>query len=599
MIQLSPASKMTMKRNHTSTLLVLQFTIAAIIPLSCWAVSLPTGVSFRTSDAALQRLFDAAEAKAASNIVQFTPTMKILVEGGGYPNAWIETQPMGGEMYAKRNLEVALNNQLIFMFGQRSDGRLPGMVISGKAARESGQDKKPPEGMVWVPGADILADYEMLQGYCFPDPAWKLYFWIGKDREYLRKLYAALEAHDAYLWRTRDSNGDGLLETWCTWDTGDDNSVRLNTRHAPTRWPFDIPPGGDRSPDPQDSGSFQRYWLEHYRDKLPPPTREQVLVPFASMDVMAYSYDGRATLAKVAHELGNGREKFWRRRAAEVRRRLIKGLWVPEKHACYDRDRTGKRLAELVHNNLRAMYYGVFTQPMADAFIRHHLLNPAEFWTPTPLPSIAFNERLYSNAECNNWGGQPQGLTYQRAIRALENYGHYAEVSLLGDKFLKLLLRNGGTFFSQFDPRTGIAAGLTPDGYGPTILAALEYISRLHGIHLDVANDRVWWSAQAEDGKEFTYTQRWGDRNWTLTCEKGRFMARLNGRDVFSCTAGVRVVTDLEGNVREVVGIDPVQRPIVLRVGAARHEIIAAPNQVYRPNGSVLRAAPFNYPHRG
>jgi hypothetical protein len=28
--------------------------------------------------------------------------------------------------------------------------------------------------MAWVPGADILADYEMLQGYCFPDPAWKM-----------------------------------------------------------------------------------------------------------------------------------------------------------------------------------------------------------------------------------------------------------------------------------------------------------------------------------------------------------------------------------------------------------------------------------------
>ena len=68
-----------------------------------------TGVSFHTSDAELQQLYDAAESKAASNIVQFTPTMKALVEGGGYENVWIETQPMGGEMYARRNLEVALN----------------------------------------------------------------------------------------------------------------------------------------------------------------------------------------------------------------------------------------------------------------------------------------------------------------------------------------------------------------------------------------------------------------------------------------------------------------------------------------------------------
>ncbi|MFZ4766173.1 MAG: hypothetical protein ACOYMN_14580, partial [Roseimicrobium sp.] len=94
-----------------------------------------TEVSFRTSDAELQRLYDAAESQAASNIVQFTPTMKALVEGGGYQGVWLETQPMGGEMYAKRNLEVALNNQIIFMLGQRADGRLPGMVTSGISAR--------------------------------------------------------------------------------------------------------------------------------------------------------------------------------------------------------------------------------------------------------------------------------------------------------------------------------------------------------------------------------------------------------------------------------------------------------------------------------
>lgn len=582
-------------------LLVSLIATAVISPPRCFAASLPTGVSFRTSDAALQRLFAAAEAKATSNIVQFTPAMKILVEGGGYNNAWIETQPMGGEMYAKRDIGIALNNQVIFMQGQRADGRLPGMVISGIAARKSGQDKKPPrDGMVWMSGPDILADYEMFQGYCFPDPAWKMYFWAGKDREYLRKLYAALEAHDAYLWRTRDSNGDGLLETWCTWDTGEDNSVRLTSRYAPTRWPFDFAPIGERLPDPQDAGNFKRYWLEYARNKLPPITREQVLVPFASMDIMAYSYDGRAALAKISCELGNGREKFWSQKAKDVQQRLIKGLWDDRRHACFDHDRNGKRLEELVHNNLRAMYYGVFTQPMADAFIRDHLLNPAEFWTPTPLPSIAFNEPLYSNAQKNNWSGQPQGLTYQRAIRALENYGHYAEVSLIGDKFFKVLLLNGGTFFSQFDPVTGIAAGLTPDGYGPTILAALEYISRMHGVHLDVANDRVWWSALA-DGKDFTYTQRWGERNWTLACEKGQFTARCNDREVFSCTAGVRVVTDMEGNVREVVGIESAPQSVVLRAGSNRYEFTMTPNQVRQIDGrkvKVLRAAPFDYPFR-
>ena len=95
-----------------------------------------TGVTFRSDDDALQRLFDTAEAKAAENLVQFNPAMKVLVEGGGFHAAYLETQPMGGEMYAKRHLEVALHNQLVFMLGQREDGRLPGYVNNVAVARK-------------------------------------------------------------------------------------------------------------------------------------------------------------------------------------------------------------------------------------------------------------------------------------------------------------------------------------------------------------------------------------------------------------------------------------------------------------------------------
>ena len=573
-----------------------------LAPLSALQAAEKTGVSFQTTDAALQRLYDAAESKVAENVVQFTPTMKVLVEGGGYPNAWLETQPMGGEMYAKRDLEVALNNQRLFMQAQRADGRLPGMVISGETARRRGSDRQPPEGMIWMPEHDVLADFEMFQGYCFPDPAWRMYFWAGKDRAYLTRLCDALERHDAYLWRTRDSNGDGLLETWCVWDTGEDHSSRLLHRNAPSRWPFDFAPIGGRMPDPQDPGNFKKYWIEHHLEKLPPPTREQVMVPFASMDVMAYSYQGRAILAKIARELDNGREAHWQKQAEDVRQRFIQGLWDPARAACFDRDRNGKRLEELVHNNLRCMWYGVFTQEMADAFIRRHLLNPAEFWTPVPLVSIAANDSLFRNVGVNNFSGQPQGLTFQRAIRALENYGHYSEVSLVGQKLLPVLIRNGGTFTAHLDPFTGAPSGPKPDGYGPMILAALEYISRMHGIHLDVENDRVWWSALRGSGGDFSYTQRWGGQTFALDCKDGQMHARLNERELFSCSAGARVVTDLKGTLLEVVGIQPEsQNPdTFITRGPRTWTLSLKPNQVVslaNETPKIQRTVPFDYPY--
>ncbi len=221
---------------------------------------LQTGVTFKSDQAGLQRLYDAAEARLEENIVQFTPSMKVLVEGGGYPNAWIETQPMGGEMAAKRDAQTALNNQAIFMLAQRDDGRLPGMVVAGETARRQGWDRSPPEGYVWMPEVDLAADFEMFQGFCFPEPAWRMYHWMGRDKAYLKKLHDSLAAHDEYLWRTRDSNGDGLLESWCVWDTGEDDCTRLTTRWAPSRWPFEQPPGTKGLPDPRNPDHLRRYW---------------------------------------------------------------------------------------------------------------------------------------------------------------------------------------------------------------------------------------------------------------------------------------------------------------------------------------------------
>ncbi|MFZ4766651.1 MAG: hypothetical protein ACOYMN_16990, partial [Roseimicrobium sp.] len=171
------------------------------------------------------------------------------------------------------------------------------------------------------------------------------------------------------------------------------------------------------------------------------------------------------------------------------------------------------------------------------------------------------------------------------------------ELSLIGTKLLKIIQQEKLVFGQQYDPFTGATKNRT--GYGPTILSALEYISRMHGVHLNLINDQVWWSAL--DGSDFTYTQRWGERTWTLTTKEGRFTASMGDKEVFSCTRGVRVVTDLAGNVREVVGIAPEAQIVVLQIAGVRHALTVKPNQVWRPDvakPTLLGAAPFDYPYQ-
>ena len=180
---------------------------------------------------------------------------------------------------------------------------------------------------------------------------------------------------------------------------------------------------------------------------------------------------------------GTGRRIIGRQKAEEVRALIRDRLWVEDEHACFDLDRHGKRNPELIHNNLRVMYYGGFSQEMADAFIRHHLLNPEEFWTSPPIPSIAIDEPLFENVAGNNWSGQVQALTLSRSLYALERYGHYAEISLLGERLVETWVKNDFRFSQQVDPFTGLNSGKTPDGNFTKTSTCLAFLPRMFGIY--------------------------------------------------------------------------------------------------------------------
>ena len=124
-------------------------------------------VTFACGNPALQRLWDEAERRAKGNLRRFGDDL-VLVEGGGYEKIWLETQPMGGEMYAARSMEAAVNNSLLFMRHQRADGRLPGSIqcVEGQ----------------------VEPQFNKLQGFCFAHPALNLYYLLGRVKLWLERL---------------------------------------------------------------------------------------------------------------------------------------------------------------------------------------------------------------------------------------------------------------------------------------------------------------------------------------------------------------------------------------------------------------------------
>ncbi|MDR0553226.1 MAG: hypothetical protein LBG76_00295 [Treponema sp.] len=497
-----------------------------------------TGVTFSAGDDFLQKLFDAAEAVCRGN-VKDCRGRPVLIEGGGYNSIYLETQPMGGEMYAKRNLTAAMNNVLVFIEYQLRNGRYPGVVD-------------------WR-NEQFAPRYGQFQGFCFPRPALNLYYWNKKrDREYLERLAGSLEAWDGYLWKYRDSDGDGCLESWTPVDTGEDHSGRFHGAsvvglEAPGwYWPGEKAPEGDP------------------------------VFPIESMDVMSYSHDARMTLARLSALLDDGREAEWRAKARAVRAKIRSSLWDEGRGACFDRDSANRTMPTLTHNNLRCMYFGSFEPDMAERFVREHLFNPAEFFTPFPLPSIAVNDPCFRNASENNWSGQSEGLTWQRAIRALENYGFYAELTILGEKLINNVGRRN-TFPQQFDPFTGeFSEADKRADYGPTALSVLEYMSRFWGVHLQ--GDELWWGCLGLSGRkggEAVYTQQWDGAEYTLHTGGGRCRGSINGKEIFSVSEGARLVTGWEGGIKKIINMTDSPLEVELHSPAGAQNCTLERNGVY------------------
>lgn len=456
-----------------------------------------TDVSFSTENSEWQRVFDAAERIQKSNIITWNGR-RVLVEGGVYQGLWLETQPMGGDMYSDRCLETAWNNQNMFIDLIRDDGRIPSVICFE------------PDGL------EVM--YSHLQGYCFPYHALNVWYRTGKDMTFLKRLYDCLSRFDSYLWRTRDTDGNGCLESFCVWDTGEDGSTRF--LGGPNAWSSDTPPYGEAK------------------------------LPYESMDMMAYCYDGRVTLSEISAILDNGEKKKWRDGADKVKSTLNSYLWREDKGALYDRDCNNDFLDTLIHNNLRVMYHGAYDYDKAMRFVNEHLMNPEEFFTPMPLTSIAANDPLFVSDPDNNWSGQPEGLTYQRSIRALENYGLYKLLPVFGHKLCSALAQNDPVIFTQqFDPYTGKpqAAFCTSNGdYGPTILAFMGYTSHLYGVelHRDTA---IFSTCPDLNGCEYTLTN--GDRVYTVKNDGKKAAVFIDGREIITVSAGTRVIVGIDGTV--------------------------------------------------
>ena len=499
----------------------------AAFALSAAAAGAP---EFKTANSRWQAAYDAALAVLADN-VQVMPRYDkpVLIEGSVYQGIWMECGPHESLVYRKFRPDVARNTHMTFFELQREDGQFPANnKVKGMGFGQI---------QMVVPIAAT---------------AWELAHATGDD-ELLHATYKACSRWDDWLLRYRNTRGTGLIEGFCTYDTGMDNS---------RRWEG-IPP---QCPD----GDAKKY---------PPIPSMPRLCP----DLSATIYGARIALAAMAKALGKTAEADrWTESAEKLRSLILSKLYVPEDAAFYDLDAQNHFVKIRCDILSRMCGEHVLGQAMFDDLWTRQIHNPKAFWPAFPLPSVAVDDPLFVRPiPRNSWGGASQALTALRAGRWFDHYGRAAEFSVMMNHWCEAIQRDM-TFRQQIDPLTGAFTQADAPKYSPCALVMMDYTWRLTGVCEEA--DALHWNVRpghpAADSARFSMKTDAGLSTEMSYSVHGADLS-ISGKPVGRIEGGsARLVTSKTGVPQGLVGIgEQTQKIRVQLAGHALREITLRPNQ--------------------
>lgn len=471
---------------------------------------------FSTANRAWQAAYDKALAVLAGN-VRIMPyvTAPVLIEGASYQGIWQECGPHEALVWRHWRPDVARNSHTSFFDLQRASGQLP---ANNKITETSfGQIQ-----MV-VPIAAT---------------AWELAQATG-DEALLAQAYRACSAWDAWLMRHRNTRGTGLVEGFCTYDTGHDNSPRW--AGLPNQCPN------------KDAAAH------HPLPQLPR------LCP----DLSATVFGGRRALAAMAHALGRTEEADrWSEQAESIRTAILARLYSEQDGAFYDRDPQDRFVRIRGDVISRVCGEHVVDQAMFDRVWRHQLGDPRAFWTPVPLPSIALDDPSFVRPiPANSWGGAAQALTALRAGRWFDHYRRSAEFGTMMTAWANAIVADPG-MRQQLDPVTGRFTQEDAPGYSPCALVMVDYTWRLIGMQDE--GDRLFWNVRPRHPAAAAATlSRRTDRGRIAAIRYDATGATLtlDGRTIARVERGAaRLVTDDAGRPVALRGIEMADQHVTLTV---------------------------------
>ena len=451
---------------------------------------------FETSSKYLQAKYNQAIAGLKKN-VRLLPNDPdpILQEGGIYQGIWLECGPHEGLIWGEFEPEIARNNHTIFFRHIDDDGYLPALV--NDLPRCGHLQTVVPIARTALQAIDTFDLKDMLP-----------------------MAYDACSKYDGYLTHFRNSRGTDLVESHCPWDTGHARSPRHAGQgsHCPdfdTKRHLDIP-------------------------QLP------VLAP----DLSANKYSGRLALAEMAKRLGKYSEAVqWMEQAESLRKAIWHYTFDSEDQMFYDLDNQGNFIKVKGDAFIRVLQEHVPDQQQFDFLFETHMLNPKEFWTPYPFPSIAADDPTYDwNYEPNHWAGPGQALLALRTPLWMEHYKRFSEQRVLMEKWIEAIMRNE-LFQQQMNPFSGEFN--TTEQYSPCMLVFVDFIGRLCGVKY-LEGNLIWGTHAAPGSYCHEYETTLCRKVCHVSYKNGCSDLLIDGKQILRVWGEARILTDLSGKCLQI-----------------------------------------------
>lgn len=333
-----------------------------------------------------------------------------------YPGVWLE-HSYDSVFLAKLDrkfLDIAKNTLCLFLDNQRENGQLPCYVI------DKGKAPDWPEF-----GYSQIQECVSFTRLCCE------YYEMSGDLEFLKYAYNRCVKWQKWYENTRVPSETGLVEMFCGYDTGHDNSCRMDgTRYKGSA------KDNDASVYPEDDE----------------------ILPMIAPDINSVYYGSLTALSDMANSLGIYEDvDKWRKKAELIKQKLIETCFDKEDCFFYDVDKNGNKRKHLSISITNVLSEHLLSQKQATDIINKHLLNKNEFYTEYPFPSIAISDTGFErNNNGNSWNYYSQALTVLRCTRWMDFYGYSKEFDEVLEKWIRQWAFSKKIMFGQeLDPFTG------------------------------------------------------------------------------------------------------------------------------------------------